>query len=613
MIGTRPPVWLTLTVVLACTTACKEDHPYTPFQVASALPSETPKPVEPPPKAENPPTATFAATQAVVRAKAQSWDVGGVRIEAGPGYEIERALQVDFDGDHSKETLAWIVPKDDPLKRPELWLYPGQGTPKKLFALPGFVPTGPTCSLQTSLLHTGPHTVTLDTLGSCEARLIPRAPVRSIAVLAPLRQHPLILALRAAEAAPGEQLKLLVSSIDRDADGRDDVTLNVTLQTQSSSSRTATARFLWYDREAGASRDDSEPGVSLARLASTELVRARGKNTSQSVRAAIGNLKRLYGAVCDEGGTPRLFDESGAGLPCGRLTTTFSRAAQAEITALVKNDEILEAIGVLTRDAWFAHPVPDSELEGRWALMGDQLRRRNTRLVKVLNVTLPGRSTYPRLSPLDFTSRGTLLVQTASGVLEFSKDGAKLEAQPAAERHQVEDEPRPTPMFLPPPAPAAWALAMVSPGRRRWTGTVQSCDRSELTLSFVDEQGQTTQQVTDVLAPRPGNCRGGPALTQPASVPIGWSGEQLVAWAGGSWVGPKQPSERLQGSPLSPNGRWLVLPTRFGLVVRSARTELWRAPSETPAEALSQCTIDDDGRHVACVFGTRAALVAVSD
>src|SRR5690606_31873860 len=127
-IGTRPPVWLTLTAVLACTTACKEDHPYTPFQVASALPSETPKPVEPPPKAENPPTATFAATQAVVRAKAQSWDVGGVRIEAGPGYEIERALQVDFDGDHSKETLAWIRSEERRVGKEGTWQWQGAET-----------------------------------------------------------------------------------------------------------------------------------------------------------------------------------------------------------------------------------------------------------------------------------------------------------------------------------------------------------------------------------------------------------------------------------------------------------------------------------------------------
>lgn len=583
-----PGFWALGLLALA---GCEEEHPYTPFQVASALPSVAPpRAAIPPPVAAAPPSK-FTPAKPIRQPRASRWTVAGQTLQAAPGYQLERALRADFDGDGTQETVAWSAPKDDPLRRPELWLFPAEGAPKKLFTLPGFVPTGPTCALQVTLLHTGPQTVTLDAQGNCEARQIARAPLRSLAVLAPRRQRPLVLALRAADAGPGERMQLAISSPDRDGDGRDDVALSVSVQATGSGTRAATAEFVWYDREAGASRDDSEPGVSMAQYASTELVRAKGKNTSQTVQNAIQNLKRLYGAVCNEGGTPRLFDAEGNGFACGRLTTTFSRSARAEITALLKNQRVLEAVGVLVRDGWFGHAADAEELRERRALFGGQLRDVPARLVRRIDVSLPARGSHPRFSPLEF-SDAELLIQSANGVRRFGEDGNE---------HELAEEETP---------PAAWPLSVTTPQRKVWTGVVHSCDRAEVTLSFSDTSGAPhPPEPTRVLAPRPGSCRGGKPVSYPSPVPLGFSDGGLSAWVGGSWIGPHKPNTRPRGSALSRDGRRVVLPTPLGLLVSGEKHALWQLPEPLKPERLSDCTIRNDGKRVACVSGSNVVLL----
>lgn len=571
-------------------TGCEEDHPYTPFQVASAVPSAA-APTAAPTEAETAAPVAFSASGPIARPKAASWQVGARRIQAPPGYEIERGLEADFDGNGVSEIVVWVVPAADSLTRPELWVYPAKGSPRKLFSLPGFVPTGPNCSLQTVLLHTGPKTVTLDTKAACDARLIARAPVRSLVVLAPTADRPVVLALRAAEGSPREELRLNVASLDRDGDGRDDVTLQASLDTRQAASAVALAKFVWYDREAGTSRDDTEPGLSMAQLASREIVRAKGQSTSRSVHPTIQNLKRLYAAVCDEAGTPRLFDEEGNGLACGRLTTTFSRATEAEISALLKNGQVLEALGVLERADWFGHQASPKDRERWLGLFQGKLLRRQARLRRELGLSVPREGTHPSLSPLEFTG-DTLEAQTRDGVRSFTLDGSERQLEDGGTR------------------PNPWPLRAEAPGGRLWTGVVYSCDRSEVALSFVDGFGQPVAPVlTEILAPRPGNCRGGAAVEAPA-VPIGWVDAQLVAWVGGARVGPIEPRTRPKGSPRSVNGEWTVLPSRSGLIITGKLHELWHVPESVgQMEQLRACVIHDSGRLVACVTPDGFALI----
>ena len=593
-----------LSMFLGSLTACKEDRPYTPFQVASALPSAPALPTIVPPEPSAKARPAYAPAIEIQQAKAATWQVDNRSFQAPPDYEFERALLGDFDSDGKKELVAWNVPKSDLskksdlLKRPELWLYRAQAEPKKLWSLPGFVPTGPSCGLNTSLKQSGPETVVLDVTGNCEARLIERAPVRSIAVIAPLRERTLVLALRAATGGPQEQFKLALTSPDQDGDGRDDVILNVTVQGKEASSRATTVKFVWYDRPAGASRDDSEPGVSLARAASTEIVRAKGKTTSLAVPGAIQNLRRVYGDVCAEAGTPRLFDAEGNGLGCGRLTTTFQRMHQAELSAMRKNGQTLEALGALVRNAWFGYPATDKETTESLALFGSSLVQRKAMAKARLDLDLVKPPSGPHFSPLDFQPDGTLLIQSANELKLATRDGALLDAAQLAE------------------LPKPWPLAVVSNGGRIWTRVVHSCDRAEVSLSFAAGDGRAlSSETTDILAPRPGSCAGGRDFQYPRPVPLGWAGEQLLAWVDGSRVGPKQPDQRPRGSALSPDGRWLVVPTQLGLLVSSSeRTELWRLPETLgPSERLTGCTISDSAARVACVFRGQAVVIAAED
>ena len=239
-------------------------------------------------------------------------------MDAPPSRAFERGLAADFDADQRNEIVAWTVPAGNAPAAPgELWLFPAEGSPKKLFEVPGYVPTGPACKHTATLTQTGPRTVTLDVSAKCQTTLLPRAPTRALVVVAPLESRERVIGLRLADAAPGETLRAEVDSSDRDGDGRDDVRVSLTVS--AGSERPATAQLVWLDRAAGASRDTTEPGASLGRLATGELWRSKQKKLAASVRAGVGNLRRLLSTLCAEGGVPRVFEHEGAALSCGTL------------------------------------------------------------------------------------------------------------------------------------------------------------------------------------------------------------------------------------------------------------------------------------------------------
>jgi hypothetical protein len=442
------------------------------------------------------------------------------------------------------------------------------------------------------LEHSGPHTMTLDATAHCETRLIARAPVRSISVIAPLQEKPLVLSLRAAEPAAGEQLEFSSSTVDQDSDGRDDVLLTASLETKTGSRRPAVARLLWFDREAGPSRDDSEPGLSFARMASLELVRADGKQTSLRVAEAIGNLRRLYASLCAESGTPRLFDAEGHPLECGRLTTTFSRAVKAQIKAALTQGHLLDAFGYLVRDDWFGHASDEKEFAERLALFKGRLITREDTVQVWLSASTPRHGTMPRFSPLTFMDDDTLVVNEGDHTVAYSSEGRLLESEEGTE-----------------PAPV-WPLTAASESRKLWSGVLHSCDRSEVMLTFLGGDGQPMpSERTDLLAPRPGTCGGHDKHELPRPVPLGFSGERLQAWVSGGLIGPRTPVARPLGSPRSPNKTWAVFPTRLGLVLDGPRLELWKTTKlERPAE-LTDCTVSNGARRVACILGGRVVLI----
>jgi hypothetical protein len=588
-----------LGVCLGC--SCEEDKPYTPFGVASAAFSADGG------RASSTPATASASADAgkftknkdvVAPLQARTWKIAERVLQAPAGRLFQRALVADFDADGEADVVAWTVP-DIPrpeLLRGQLWFYPARGRARRLTDIVGFVPTGPGCKIETALTQSGKQTMTLDVRGVCQTRLIPRSPVRGISVIAPGSDRPEVLTLRVADRAPGERLDIDVDSNDRDEDGRDDVLVTVKVQADGGG-EPATAKFAWLDRAAGASRSAEEPQKGLSLQASAAAVRAGGKNTSRLVPQAVGNLRRLYASVCAESGTPRLFDADGAPFRCGRLDAFFERLDSAELRAALKQKQYIEAFAVLTRDGYYHTKLSEKR---RGELVKDL-----TSAVEVRDVTdvtslsaRPLTPRAPRYSPLSFDPDGTLLIRTEQGVARLAPGGP--EQPPAASEGGA----------------SGWPLEVVSEAGVRWTGLLHSCDRSEILLTFASPDGVPVEPLpTRVLAARPGNCGGGrqPVVT---TSPLGLLGKtELSAILAGSVIGKGAPTGlSARGTPRSPDGTWLVVPTPIGMLVTSEqKTELWRTDAVESrlgkAGTLTDCVVAVGASAVACLHGTRAVLV----
>lgn len=571
---------------------CNE-KPYTPFGVASGVPSAN---------ADAAPSASasephFAPKPAVVAPHdATRWSLGASTIEAPRGRVFERAVQADFNGDGTPDVVAWTLPKKrTPRASPgELWYFPSRGTPKRLMGLPGFVPTGPSCKLETELTETGPHTLTLDAASHCTTALIPRSPTRAVAVIEPAARHPVLLSLRVAKAAPGEIMKLAVDSSDRDGDGQDDVALTVSVRADAAH-RAASAKLVWLARPAGLSPEASEPAHSFERLAARALFFSKRRRESRRVAGEVNAARRLFAALCKRGGVPRVLNGDGARFTCRGVEGALGRLAEAKALASLELGKVLEASSVLTRDGWYGFKLS--------AKIRDRIRRAIERAVAPVTVSnvvhvqaAPvSRGAAPRWSPLEFEASGSLLVQTPNGLVRVSVDGSSETALDAEA------------------GVAAWPLAVTLTGGTRWTGVTEPCDRPEVLLVF-GAKGPPVP--TRLLAPRPGTCEGGAPPRVPAPAPVGVSGGKLEAIVAGSLVGPRGFGAESMlavppGSPRSPDGKLLVAPTALGLLVigtEQRKPELWTASGVDPL-GLSDCAVANGARAVACVEQGRVLLL----
>lgn len=596
--------WFTALVVglglaLSGCDGCGSKKPYTPFGVASGLPpSEAPSAVaEPaPPPAES---GAFAARKAELVPNApQSWQGQDLKLEAPAGRRFVQVLPSDFDGDQTLDALAWLVPAAGEKNAPpgELWYFPAAAPPRLLTALPGFVPSGPDCTLSTTLTQTGARSATLDASATCRSTLIARAPSRALIVVSPSVEHPLLLTLRAAAPAPDETVTFSVDSSDQDKDGRDDVRLTVSLAAPGSADP-STANLVWLDRAAGASRSSSEPGASLTRLAGKLGLVARSKRGGNAIER-INTTLRLLSTLCAEGGVARLFDEEGAPFRCGDLSKTIDSLAMSEALAALMQADPLQAFSVLARDGWYFGKLSNAQRKS--------IERELVRAVSKLEAGAPHAARVqpapargPHFSPLWFENDGALLVQNGAGVTRISADRASEEAINA-------EAGTPT-----------WPLELATPEGRRVLGLVHACDRNELVVNQSDAQHPLLPTPTRLAAARPASCSGhgmGPAVT---IAPLGFDEngvEALIAGARISLpVAGKKPVPGLPvlGTPRSADGHWLVTPTDLGLLVVGERKELWQTDKLTEHAAAgrySDCVVANEARAVACIDAGRVIV-----
>lgn len=587
---------------------CERDRPYTPFGVTSALP----RPPLPDASLVTADASTLPAPSALPMPASKAppgaltWNLGGRQLAAPKARRFELGLVADFDDDRTDDALVWAVPlaADDPTAgRGELWYYPsGSGEPRLVTSVPGFVPAGPSCRLKAELSQTGKRTVALVTRAECDTALVPRAPVQGVQVLAPARSQPLVIGFRVAAAAEGERLSVAADTRDRDNDGRDDVDLQVTCA-KADSKTAPTAHVVWLDRAAGPSQTDDEPSRSLAKLASLEQVRAKGKTTSRSVPAAVDDLRRLIMSLCAESQTPRVWDWDGAPLGCGNLERMADRVAHAEVQSALTRGEPVAAFAALERDGWHTPRMSSakrSELE--------QLVRAATRQVAVtrrVTVSVPPAKapSGPHFSPLAFASDGTLLVQEAlRRVHAVNADG-----QPSI---PPDGGPGAAAASTPP-----WPLLAQSSSGETLGPVVYACDRSEVFLTIQGPGAAAPRLVsTELLSPRPGACSGRAGFVPPEVQAIGWTPGGASLLLAGTVVGAGLLEQARQspapGSPLSPDGKWLVTRVSPGLVLaeKGGQVELWTSSLLGDASDLADCVVSNGGKHVACVQASQAVL-----
>ena len=571
---------------------CDEHKPYTPFGVTSALPtSSAAAPAAPSAAAPNEADAGFTVARSVLAPRgATEFTLAGRSLVAPRGFAFDQALDGPFEADGQHGAVAWMLPEgpaaDGAPGIPELYYFPDQGEPRRVYTLPGFVPTGPNCKLKTTLVQSGPKSVTLDASAECEGNLIQRSPARALSILAPAAERTEILTLRVAAAAPGETLALATDTSDRDGDGRDDVRIVVSVA--ATGGKPAAAELAYLDRPAGVSRDTSEPQKSLLRLAAGQVQRAKNKKTAADALLRVAGVRRLMSTLCSEGGTPRIFDRDGAAVPCGALGGVVDSLASAEIGAEVALGNAVGAFGALARDGWYFGKSGANTRKKLEASALDAVELVTTRVVFLEQ--RPRLPPPPRYSPLTFDASGKLLVDTDQGRFDLGTDAAtatRLEGEAAAPR----------------------SLDVVSESGERLLAVAYSCDRSETTLIRNSPAGPLPPAVTHLLAPRPGACGRGRFEALPAASPLGFSSGPGLVIGGVVAGGALEPLTGVAGSARSDNGRFLAVPAVRGVLVSGATTRLFDLGAQIAEPLrLSDCVPSNDGTRVACVLGDRALL-----
>jgi hypothetical protein len=256
--------------------------------------------------------------------------------------------------------------------------------------------------------------------------------------------------------------------------------------------------------------------------------------------------------------------------------------ANAEIGAQLARGRVLSAFGALARDGWYfgrASAAVKKKLERSVLEAVEPLPAEVARLS-----VRPAAQGTPRYSPLAFEADGSLVVETLEGPQRVAAGGNAA---------------------APPAEPLAPRVLAVSPAAgQRWQGVAYSCDRSETTLFF--DSG--TPFVTRLLAPRPGACGRARFDGLPAPAPLAAEGGRIAALVGGELVG--ELTGAPPGSARSPDGKWLVVPTAFGLLVDGAVHRLLSLGTavERPL-GLTDCVVANDGRSAACLDKADVLLV----
>ena len=378
---------------------------------------------------------------------------------------------------------------------------------------------------------------------------------------------------------------------DIDGDGRDDVKLTAGLSTDDAPPVEVELR--WLDRTTGLARDPAQPATAFQDMASVELVRSDGVNTSRAVIPRVEKGRRLHASLCDGSGVTRVHTLNGTGLPCVGLEQAFDWFAEAETQSRITQGNIRDAFGVLERADWFH---PSLSKRGRKAIEKRLLKTVDAVKAKLraVDVKVRGPDNTPRYSPLRFEDDGSLLVLGPSGVQRIGRDDSV---------EYIEDEVDP------------WPMTVIGPSKDRFLGVAYPCESATVMLLRSGSTGMVKPPIlTDLLAPRPGACGGRPPDSRRPSV-LGWGDDGPIAIVHGHSIG-KLPTRGAPGAAVSTDGRFVVAPTALGVLITGPgqkKPSLWSADELPLPLKLQDCVIHTDGKHTACIRNGAVVQLSAAD
>lgn len=614
-----------LAVASAGCHGCKDDHPYVPYSIGSSerahvelVPDAGSVAVRPAIDAGAP----FVGEAAVVAPPGLArWSVGGIVLQAPDGDVFLAATVRDFDGDGAPDAFAVTRPAqgNDP---GQLVYYrgltakgpaspspePSQAdseppalSPQGTFSPPPAMARDTGCPPLDRLVLLGRRSVFVELGAPCAARTS-SAPDRWVAIVAAGTPARVRLAATIVDPPGAPTLSVDGDTSDRDHDGLEDLALRVALEGGGAPLEPGprvTATLAWLDRPAGPSRDSAATEASFATLAATAAAHAKSTKDAPGVPSLVAQTRALWGSLCADGGAPRLVGVAGTGsIACGS-TRALEDAGLAEVKAWATLGDGLQAALALDRaerPPSSRTPARVTEARGWVTQVAPAATARSVHAVAA--VPLLGRGHEPSWGALAFEPTGKLLVRTRAGVVRVDPEASDEAAADGV---------------------APWKSAVTSPdGAARWIEAYDACDGVALRATF--ETGDDVKDVGLPVAPplgvRCAGSRGAPAR----ALAVAWGPGGLEAVVDGAPVLVAADLARastlatltggagVQGSPRSPDGKTVVVPTSIGLVVRGpARARLLVAPELDGTYAdLRDCAVADDGAHVACVRAGKA-------
>lgn len=552
--------------------------------------------------------ATFAEQPGLVAPpNVSQWTVDGVALVAPAERVFVAAAVKDVDGDGTKDALAVVRPAataadQTPSDTAEIVFFKGGGAPLTIGAP---IQLGAETSCPPTSKQPPKQRIGFIGKASAVVELSTACPPRWFGIVALGGRAPRVSwSTTIADPPASPALTIEADGADRDGDGIDDVTLRVSMEGGGppfEPGPKVSALLRWFDRPAGMSRDPDEPDASLRALASQAATRAGRAKQAPTVPSLVRQIRQLYSATCAEGGATRLL----AKISCGP-SRALEEAGLAEVRAYATGGDVLRAATALER----AQVAPATRNASRtkdaeaWITQAAPVDA-NATLRVVAAVPQLDRGKAPAWGALAFEASGKLLVRTAAGVVRvdpvLGDEGAATDV-----------------------APASWKTQVLAPdGGTQLVEAYSPCDGVALHATFAPrgQDGEPHDVALPIAPPLGTRCTSGKGELARV-LPIAWGQGGLEAIVAGEPILVSSDLARASalenlldqppslGSPRSPGGKTLAVPTSLGVLVRgpaAGKNRLLRAKElEGGYGELRDCTVSDDGLRVACARGGRA-------